>query len=143
MSTRGVRNNNPANIRLGSKWRGMTETQTDKAFCQFKNMTWGVRALIALLRTYVKKYHLHTIPEIITRFAPPSDGNNTAHYIDFVNSYCKHVEDDKEFYLTAEEFSPLAFSDSGDLFNLCQAICYIESGFVLRKDTFTAAFALL
>mgnify|MGYP003533551919 FL=1 len=43
--SRGIRNNNPLNIRLSAdKWQGMREEQTDKAFVQFKSMAYGYRA---------------------------------------------------------------------------------------------------
>lgn len=36
-SPRGIRNNNPGNIRWGDDWKGLVpkEQRTDKAFCQF------------------------------------------------------------------------------------------------------------
>lgn len=40
--TRGIRNDNPLNIRHGkSQWVGMREKQTDKAFVQFKSRVYG------------------------------------------------------------------------------------------------------
>lgn len=43
--TRGLRNNNPLNIRRNNtKWQGLSVTQTDKSFFQFKTMAYGYRA---------------------------------------------------------------------------------------------------
>ena len=43
--TRGLRNNNPLNIRRNkTKWQGLSVTQTDKSFFQFKTMAYGYRA---------------------------------------------------------------------------------------------------
>ena len=43
--TRGLRNNNPLNIRKNStKWQGLSATQTDKSFFQFTSMAYGYRA---------------------------------------------------------------------------------------------------
>lgn len=43
--TRGLRNNNPLNIRRNNtKWQGLSATQTDKSFFQFKTMAYGYRA---------------------------------------------------------------------------------------------------
>ena len=40
--TRGLRNNNPLNIRRNNtKWQGLSATQTDKSFFQFKTMAPG------------------------------------------------------------------------------------------------------
>ena len=81
MTPRGLRNNNPLNIRhSASKWKGMKRTQTDKAFVQFTNMAYGYRAAFVLLRTYRMKYGYNTIRKIIQRWAPPNE-NNTEAYI--------------------------------------------------------------
>ncbi|SUC01667.1 phage protein [Proteus vulgaris] len=77
---RGERNNNPGNIRHGSKWQGLSAEQTDKDFCQFISPEYGIRAIYKLLQTYQKKYGLNTIKTIINRYAPPNE-NNTIGYI--------------------------------------------------------------
>lgn len=77
---RGERNNNPGNIRHGSKWQGLSTQQTDKDFCQFISPEYGIRAIYKLLQTYQKKYGLNTIKKIINRYAPPNE-NNTEGYI--------------------------------------------------------------
>ena len=77
---RGERNNNPGNIRHGSKWQGLSVEQTDKDFCQFISPEYGIRAIYKLLQTYQKKYGLNTIKTIINRYAPPNE-NNTIGYI--------------------------------------------------------------
>lgn len=78
-NTRGYRNNNPGNLRHGSKWQGLAPTQTDASFCQFVSMTMGMRALCKLLSNYIKNGH-NTIQKIVSRYAPSSE-NNTAAYI--------------------------------------------------------------
>lgn len=77
---RGERNNNPGNIRHGSKWQGLSAQQTDKDFCQFVSPEYGIRAIYKLLQTYQTKYKLNTVESIIDRYAPPNE-NNTAGYI--------------------------------------------------------------
>ena len=77
---RGERNNNPGNIRHGSKWQGLPAQQTDKDFCQFVSPEYGIRAIYKLLQTYQKKYELNTVESIIDRYAPPNE-NNTVGYI--------------------------------------------------------------
>jgi len=86
MLSRGIRNNNPLNIRrTKDQWKGMAESQTDSAFVQFKSMEWGWRAAFYLLtRTYYHKYRLHTIRTIVSRWAPASE-NNTKAYVDNVS----------------------------------------------------------
>ena len=89
---RGLRNNNPLNIRITpaqrngfkDRWLGMCKEQTDKAFCQFTEMKYGWRAAFLLLtRNYYHVHHLYTPKDIIMRWAPPSE-NNTEAYIKFV-----------------------------------------------------------
>lgn len=77
---RGIRNNNPGNIRhSGARWQGMSAQQTDPAFVQFEAPEYGIRALSKLLDTYSKNYNLRTVRGIIARYAPSSE-NNTAAY---------------------------------------------------------------
>ena len=85
---RGIRNNNPLNIRRsGDKWQGLRTLQEDKAFCQFESMAYGWRAAFRLLcHTYYGKYKLRTIRDIIYRWAPPKE-NNTMAYIRRVSDY--------------------------------------------------------
>src|SRR5574344_1223737 len=143
MKTRGIRNNNPANIRRGCKWQGLAKTQTDREFCQFVTMTWGVRALLVTLRTYVVKHHLRTVREIITRWAPPSDGNNTEAYIKFVEKAIDEL--DAPILLTLQEYD---FCDKYQhkecvLFIMARAMCKIESGYILSYDIYLNALYLM
>ncbi len=79
---RGIRNNNPLNIRRSKdKWKGMRAVQSDAQFCQFESLEWGWRAAFWLLtRTYYHKYRLFTIRAIVTKWAPAVE-NNTKAYI--------------------------------------------------------------
>ena len=81
---RGIRNNNPLNIRRnGTKWEGLSPVQEDKSFFQFRTMAYGYRAAIKTIHTYFNKYGLKTIRRIINRWAPPSE-NDTETYIKVV-----------------------------------------------------------
>ena len=83
MLPRGIRNNNPLNIRRTAKdqWQGLRAKQTDASFCQFESLDYGWRAAFYLLtRTYYHKYRLFTIRAIISRWAPPHE-NLTSTYI--------------------------------------------------------------
>ena len=92
---RGIRNNNPLNIiRTKTVWMGMAKVQKDKKFVTFEKMEYGWRAAFVLLtRTYYRKWHLNTIRKIVTRWAPPQDGNNVGRYINFVASRMRHDAD--------------------------------------------------
>ncbi len=89
---RGLRNNNPLNIRRGrSRWMGSKEMVQDVQFCEFEEMKWGFRAAYRLLWTYWKIYGKRTLGDIIMRWCPPTDASNdTGAYI---VSVCKRVSE--------------------------------------------------
>ena len=81
MTARGLRNNNPGNIRITKdKWQGLSEKQTDKSFFQFNSMPYGYRALIRTLQNYRNKWGCKTIADFIKRWAPENE-NNTSGYV--------------------------------------------------------------
>ena len=87
MLPRGIRNNNPLNIRRTAKdqWKGLRAQQADASFCQFESLEYGWRAAFYLLtRTYYHKYRLYTIRMIISKWAPPQE-NLTSTYIENVS----------------------------------------------------------
>lgn len=87
---RGVRNNNPGNIRHGDNWQGMSERQTDSDFVQFKSARWGIRAMTRVLDSYGRRGIIYLV-DIIYTWAPPEDGND-------VRAYLKHVEEQTGIY---------------------------------------------
>lgn len=114
---RGIRNNNPLNIRRSQdKWQGLREVQNDPSFCQFKEMKWGVRAGAKILQTYQRKYGLKTLRQIINRFAPPTE-NDTSSYIISVSRRAK-IHPDVEIDTT----------NRGVMNRLIEAMWYVENG---------------
>ena len=108
---RGLRNNNPANIRISkSNWKGKIpiEKNTDGSFEQFINYPYGVRALIKLIYTYYNRYNLQTVEAIITRFAPNNE-NNTASYILKVSKNL-NVKRNQVFSLNASSLKALVLA---------------------------------
>lgn len=89
---RGIRNNNPLNIRIGNCWWGEVENPTDTQFEQFKKMEYGIRAAFIILRRYIEKYGLNTVEQIISSWAPSSE-NNTKAYVKFVCEKAQIPED--------------------------------------------------
>jgi hypothetical protein len=82
---RGLRNNNPLNIRHSAdRWEGARIEQTDKSFVQFTTMAYGYRAAWKVLESYWKhfkeKREAFTVENIIGRWAPPSE-NDTEAYV--------------------------------------------------------------
>lgn len=80
---RGIRNNNPLNIRIGNTWLGERPDPNDPEFEQFVTMVYGIRAAFVLLRRYIRHYKRTTVPAIISAWAPSTENNTTA-YIDHV-----------------------------------------------------------
>lgn len=127
MSTpRGIRNNNPGNIRWGSDWKGLVPStqRTDKSFCQFISPEYGIRAMVRVLRNYTKypgipgvgNKNIDTVREVISRWAPPNE-NDTEAYISSVASK-----------LGVSGNDPIDVFDSAVMIKLLQAIIQHENG---------------
>lgn len=83
VNSRGIRNNNPGNIRWDNKtqWRGMLGVD-DKGFIIFDSPVNGIRAMARVLASY-KRRGVSSVAEIIATWAPSTE-NNTSAYIDHV-----------------------------------------------------------
>lgn len=82
---RGVRNNNPLNIRKNAGFSWVGEVGQDEAgFVVFDSVENGIRAAAKLIKNYDRLYSINTISEIINRWAPPSE-NDTQSYIAHVS----------------------------------------------------------
>lgn len=121
--TRGLRNNNPFNIRFNrsNQWKGKVcaSNNTDKEFEQFISIEYGVRAGIVLLRNYIRR-GINTPRKIIERFAPATE-NDLKAYLKFIKQPTRHsavIDLDKEISGHCVEF-----------FMLLQRISRYESGF--------------
>ena len=114
MATRGIRNNNPGNIRVSKdQWEGMTGD--DGAFVTFDSPESGVRALGKNLLSYGRRGY-DSIEKIINRWAPPNE-NDTKAYIDSVVAATG---------IPATQ--SLDLSDPDTLSSLAQAISFHETG---------------
>lgn len=86
MKPRGLRLNNPGNIRHSAdKWQGKSASQPDKSFVAFDAPKWGIRALARVLIIYQDKHECDTPREFISRWAPPSENDTEA----YVRSVCQ------------------------------------------------------
>lgn len=82
ITSRGIRNNNPGNIRRTPiNWKGEVpdDLKTDNDFEQFIAPLFGIRAMVRDLRTGARRGE-DTIREIISQWAPPNE-NDTEAYI--------------------------------------------------------------
>lgn len=136
MEPRGIRNNNPLNIRKGSNWKGERPVQTDKAFEEFQTMQYGIRAGFVILRKYITGYNgitqkFNTIEKIIRRWAPPTE-NATQKYIDFVA---------KDMGISAHQ--TISFPNRSLMVDLVYAMIFVECGQRIDKDIISSAYDML
>ena len=107
MSSRGLRNCNPGNIRRSAvRYKGEKSVSTDSAFKQFESIEAGYRAMFVLLHTYRVRDYGHTIAEMIARYAPPIE-NNTEAYISRVERASKIGRTTPLDTLSAEQMIPV------------------------------------
>ena len=128
--TRGMRNNNPLNIRrvVGVTWKGeIVSPIEDKQFVQFAGLEYGLRAAFCILRTYRNKYHAVCIEDIITRWAPPTE-NDTRKYISDVCTLTRFGGKER---LTEDQLPALI-----------RAMAHVECGITLSEDVIQKGFAL-
>lgn len=136
MEPRGIRNNNPLNIRKGNNWKGERQNQTDKSFEEFVSMEYGIRAGFVLLRNYITGYSGKTTPfdtvrKIVKRWAPPSE-NATQKYIDFVAKDMNVSPDTK-----------ISFKDKKTMVSLVYAMIFVECGQRVDRCTICSAYDLV
>lgn len=134
--SRGIRNNNPGNIdyRPANNWKGQLahDKTIEPRFCRFSAPEYGIRAIIALLRNYQRKYGLNTVTGLISRWAP-SNENNTAAYVRGVAKA-----------LAVAPGAVIALSDKNTAIRLAKAIIQHENGSQPYSDAvFEKAYSLL
>ena len=116
MLPRGLRNNNPLNIRIGNTWLGERVHPTDDEFEEFVSLAYGIRAAFIILRRYIRRYHLNTIQLIVERWAPRNE-NETEKYIQFV---CKDTG--------LMPNTKIQYNDKNTMCKLVGAMAFIECG---------------
>jgi hypothetical protein len=132
INSRGFRNNNPLNIRHGiSRWVGRAKVQNDPDFVTFTSISMGYRAAWKLMDTYRLRLHeqeqTYNINNIIHRWAPPGDGNDTTAYVQGVLTILVNMGGEE--YLRAPE-TPLG---APVIARLLAAMTCIENG-IKYKD---------
>ncbi|MDS1031987.1 structural protein P5 [Porphyromonadaceae sp. NP-X] len=115
MKSRGLRNNNPLNIRhSGEQFQGEIKGK-DKSFKTFSSLPYGYRAGFVILGTYLSQ-GLNTIEKIIAHWAPPSE-NDT-------ESYIAHVER----WSGVSRNKVLTASSGADFILIVAAMSFVENG---------------
>lgn len=136
MEPRGIRNNNPLNIRKGNNWKGERHPQTDKAFEEFQTMEMGIRAGFKLLKNYITGYGgkvkpYNTIDKIVRRWAPPTE-NATQRYVDFVA---------KDSGISPMQ--TIKFTDRPTMVKIVDAMIFVECGQRVSRDIIQSAYDLV
>ena len=126
--SRGLRNNNPLNIRIGNAWLGEVKNPTDKEFEQFESLLYGLRAAFVLIRRYIRRYGLCTIRQIVTRWAPARE-NNTAAYVGFVARRT-----------TIDPDTPIRWIEDDRVMSIVEAMAKYESGIDLTEEQLLAGY---
>lgn len=127
---RGIRNCNPLNIRIGNVWLGEVTNPTDLEFEQFMSMEYGLRAAFVILRRYIRHYHLDTVQQIVSRWAPRSE-NQTDSYITTV---CQQMGIEKD--------TPIKYEDRETMYKLVEAMSLVECGQKVPMSKIEKGYAL-
>lgn len=133
---RGIRNNNPLNIRKGSNWKGERPVQTDQAFEEFVSMEWGIRAGIKLIKNHItgfngKRPPANTIKKLIGVWAPANENNTDA----YIRTVCDQTAIRRNDLLHAD--------DRRSIIAIARAMAYVECGVWLDQKIFESAYDLL
>jgi len=82
VTARGIRNNNPGNIRKSrTLWQGEAPAQPDPDFVTFVSAAYGIRAIAKILLNY-QAAGFNTVRKIVSRWAPPSENDTEAYVAD-------------------------------------------------------------
>lgn len=131
MIPRGLRNNNPLNIRhnRNNRWQGTYETQTDPEFVRFASLQFGIRAGFVIIRNYIKAGH-KDVASIISRWAPSVENNTEA--------YIRHVCE----MANLSPFQPICFEDKATMIALVDAMIRVECGRPVEQKIIEQAYGM-
>ena len=127
---RGIRNNNPLNIKKGNNWIGERANQKDKDFEEFETMQMGIRAALKLIRNYIILGY-NTPRKIIHRWAPPIE-NYPENYANLV---WRHTNLRLDGVLRPD--------NKEDITLLAWGMSFVENGTDLPVQDFVAAAKLI
>lgn len=136
MQPRGLRNNNPLNLRISKNaWLGKVTDNTDGAFEQFLTLEYGIRAAFRNVKTIIARRQKNgkktTIRDLISVWAPSADGNNEDRYYQVVI---------KKAGFTKNEI--LDVNHQSTLCKLLWAMAFVENGQTLNFQPFVTAYRL-
>lgn len=136
MESRGLRNNNPGNLRHSANGKllkpyfGEVRPVQDSSFRKFKTMADGYRAMLHQLKAYFNR-GLNTIEKIIYTYAPPSENNTEKYISDLVK------------WTGLSRSQVLSFSDKTKIVSLVAAMSRKENGKVANIEDIEKGYVLL
>lgn len=128
--TRGARNHNPLNIRIGNSWLGEASRPGESEFEVFVADKYGLRAGFIILRRYIRRYHKNTIRKIISTWAPACE-NPTDMYINYV-SHSSGIGPDVV----------IKYEDEVKMIAIVKAMAYFESHVTYNDADILSAYKL-
>lgn len=134
---RGIRNNNPLNIRKSPEhWLGKVPG-SDPDFETFSSMKYGIRAAFVCVRTYIRRFRslciTPTVSQIIARWAPSSENNTRA----YITAVCHHSG---EILYPGSE---IRFEDKETVVLLLWCMSFVENGVDLPFVDFEEAYEMV
>ena len=138
MKMRGQRNNNPLNIKYVpmTHWVGEVHDELlkfDKTFAEFKEMKYGIRAAIKLIRNYIRSGY-NTIDRIISRLCPDQTQYT---YRKFVGDHVKTV------FPNVDRWTVIRRDDKDIIRAMVKAMAVMECQYRIDDDEFDEAWELL
>lgn len=131
--TRGERNNNPLNIEYNqaNKWQGRRKPRTDERFEEFISITYGIRAAMIIIKSYIRKHHINNLQSLIARWAPEHE-NNVSAYLNYV-AYKSRVK----------AMEPIRWTDKNKICRIVQAMALYESKLDISFGIIENAYAMV
>lgn len=126
---RGIRNNNPLNIKIGNDWQG-ERPNTDGVFEEFTTMQYGLRAAFIILRKYITKYERNTIRKIVHSWSP--DGSRME------SIYMSSVSKWSDIGLD----QTIRYDDSDTMCKIVQGMAKVETGRTIGLNIIEEAYEM-
>lgn len=134
MIPRGIRNNNPGNIRINKeRWQGEIQPSQDNAFKQFSSMAYGYRAIFKLLYNYQHTHGCRRLGEFISRWAPPTENNTNA----YIRTVCQHCG-----IAGLSDLSIIDTTDARLMKGIVAGMSFVENGIEADADDVNAGWEL-
>lgn len=128
---RGIRNNNPLNIKKGDAWLGRSNRESDEIFCEFAHIRYGYRAAFIILKKYITKYGCDTITKIIDRWAPDGEPYQS----NYKKAVCKRTN--------LDPLARIDYCDRETMVDIVAAMAKVENGIEVDRQYIYEAYDMV